>query len=61
MTVKMVVMDIAPKKSLGQHWLVSEAHVFKIIEAVGKPDGILEIGPGKGILTAPLSAIVTPA
>jgi 16S rRNA (adenine1518-N6/adenine1519-N6)-dimethyltransferase len=53
----MLVMDTAPKKSLGQHWLVSEAHVRKIVEAVDKPGGILEIGSGKGILTAPLSGI----
>ncbi|MDQ2986938.1 MAG: 16S rRNA (adenine(1518)-N(6)/adenine(1519)-N(6))-dimethyltransferase RsmA [Armatimonadota bacterium] len=49
-------MDFAPKKSLGQHWLVSEGHVRKIVDAVGDARGILEIGPGKGILTAPLSA-----
>ncbi len=49
-------MDVAPKKSLGQHWLVSEGHVRKIVDAVGDARGILEIGPGKGILTAPLSS-----
>lgn len=49
-------MDTAPRKSLGQHWLVSEAHIRKIVDAVGEVGGVLEIGPGKGILTAPLSA-----
>ena len=48
-------MDTKPNKSLGQHWLVSESHIRQIVEAVGNTAGILEIGPGKGILTAPLS------
>ena len=48
-------MDVAPKKSLGQHWLVSEAHVRKIVDAVGDVACVLEIGSGKGILTGPLS------
>lgn len=48
-------MDVSPKKSLGQHWLVSEEHVRKIVDAVGEVRGVLEIGPGKGILTGPLS------
>ena len=50
-------VDVSPKKSLGQHWLVSESIVRKIVDAVGNPRGIVEIGPGKGILTAPLAAI----
>jgi 16S rRNA (adenine1518-N6/adenine1519-N6)-dimethyltransferase len=48
-------MDTKPKKSLGQHWLVSEGHIRQIVDAVGQPRGILEIGSGKGILTGPLS------
>jgi 16S rRNA (adenine1518-N6/adenine1519-N6)-dimethyltransferase len=48
-------MDTKPKKSLGQHWLVSEGHISTIVDAVGLPRGILEIGSGKGILTGPLS------
>lgn len=41
------------KKSLGQHFLTSERALSAIIDA-GNPNGndlILEIGPGKGILT----------
>jgi 16S rRNA (adenine1518-N6/adenine1519-N6)-dimethyltransferase len=48
-------VDVSPKKSLGQHWLVSETHVRMIVEAVGEAKGVLEIGSGKGILTGPLS------
>lgn len=51
----MTFVDTAPKKSLGQHWLVSEGHVRQIIEAVGEVGGVLEIGSGKGILTGSLS------
>ena len=42
-----------PKKSLGQNFLKSEAALQKIIGAgeLGPKDTILEIGPGKGVLT----------
>lgn len=43
------------KKSLGQHWLVSQRHVNEIIAAAADAAGVLEIGPGKGVLTAPLT------
>lgn len=48
---------ILPKKGLGQHFLVSEGIVSKIIEGaeVGKEDVVLEIGPGVGALTFPLA------
>ncbi|HWP31549.1 MAG TPA: 16S rRNA (adenine(1518)-N(6)/adenine(1519)-N(6))-dimethyltransferase RsmA [Fimbriimonadales bacterium] len=42
---------IRAKKNLGQHWLVSEDVIRKIIGACGGAGGILEIGPGIGILT----------
>lgn len=48
-------MDVSPKKSLGQHWLVSGEHVRRIVDAVGEARGVVEIGSGKGILTGPLS------
>ena len=44
------------KKSLGQNFLRSKAAIFSIIEA-GEIDGhdiVLEVGPGKGILTEEL-------
>src|SRR3990167_4731919 len=44
------------KKSLGQNFLKSEAALRKIVEAgeIKLDDIILEIGPGKGALTAKL-------
>jgi 16S rRNA (adenine1518-N6/adenine1519-N6)-dimethyltransferase len=42
-----------PKKSLGQHWLQSTKALSQIIDAADPTadDIILEIGPGKGVLT----------
>ncbi|OGX37447.1 MAG: ribosomal RNA small subunit methyltransferase A [Omnitrophica WOR_2 bacterium RIFCSPHIGHO2_02_FULL_50_17] len=50
-----------PKKSLGQHFLVGPGVRQKIIEACDlRPDDVvLEIGPGKGALTRPLSERVS--
>lgn len=42
---------MTPKKVLGQHFLVSEKVVASILEAIQDPGGILEIGPGPGVLT----------
>jgi 16S rRNA (adenine1518-N6/adenine1519-N6)-dimethyltransferase len=44
------------KKSLGQNFLKSELAIKKIVEAgeIKKDDVILEIGPGKGVLTKKL-------
>lgn len=46
------------KKSLGQHFLTSGAAVHHMVTASGakKGDTVLEIGPGKGVLTAALLA-----
>src|SRR3989339_1429944 len=45
-----------PKKSLGQNFLKSEKIAEEIVSAgeVGSDDIILEVGPGKGILTEKL-------
>ncbi len=51
-----------PRKQFGQHWLQSDKALSKILAAaeLQKGDGdhpgdrVLEIGPGKGILTRPL-------
>jgi 16S rRNA (adenine1518-N6/adenine1519-N6)-dimethyltransferase len=45
-----------PKKSLGQHFLVDQVIVSQIIDALnpGQGETVLEIGPGKGVLTIPL-------
>jgi 16S rRNA (adenine1518-N6/adenine1519-N6)-dimethyltransferase len=44
------------KKSLGQHFLTSESAITAIIAAakLNKSDSVLEIGPGKGVLTKAL-------
>ncbi len=46
-------MDITAKKSLGQNWLKSKTALFKMLEAgeINENDTVLEVGPGKGILT----------
>jgi len=46
------------KKSLGQHFLTSRAHAKKIADAaaIAPNDAVLEIGPGKGMLTKELLA-----
>lgn len=46
------------KKSLGQHFLTSTAAVHHMVTASGskKGDTVLEIGPGKGVLTKALLA-----
>jgi len=46
-----------PKKSLGQHFLKDEEVVRKIVSMarLGPTDGVLEIGPGLGVLTLPLA------
>jgi 16S rRNA (adenine1518-N6/adenine1519-N6)-dimethyltransferase len=46
---------IKADKGLGQHFLCSEPAVDAIVESVHEAQGILEIGPGPGILTGPLS------
>lgn len=46
-------------KGLGQHFLVSETAVAAIVRAMGTPASVLEVGPGPGILTRPLT-YVTP-
>ncbi|MDH7484817.1 MAG: 16S rRNA (adenine(1518)-N(6)/adenine(1519)-N(6))-dimethyltransferase RsmA [Anaerolineae bacterium] len=49
---------IRPRKGLGQHFLVSEAHLRGIVAAaeLAPDDMVLEIGPGLGTLTARLAA-----
>ncbi len=46
-----------PKKRLGQHFLKSEKIISRIIKLVAPSpaDTIIEIGPGRGILTLPLA------
>ena len=46
-------LGLTPKKSLGQHFLVSDGALRRILEATNLRPGdlVLEIGPGLGILT----------
>jgi 16S rRNA (adenine1518-N6/adenine1519-N6)-dimethyltransferase len=46
---------LAARKGLGQHFLVSKAAVRAIVSRLEGIAGILEIGPGPGVLTGPLS------
>lgn len=47
--------NLAAKKGLGQHFLCSGPVVSRIVESLADCRGLLEIGPGPGVLTAPLS------
>ena len=53
-------MQIPAKKSLGQNFLKSKVALGKMVLAgeVNENDTILEVGPGKGVLTEKLLAIV---
>jgi 16S rRNA (adenine1518-N6/adenine1519-N6)-dimethyltransferase len=44
-----------PKKRFGQHFLVSKRVIRDIVERLEPFQGLLEIGPGLGALTGPLS------
>jgi len=44
----------AARKSLGQHFLVSQAAIRSIVETIPRGKCVLEIGPGHGAITEPL-------
>ena len=46
---------LRPDKGLGQHFLVHSPTVDAIVAAASSYPGVLEIGPGPGVLTGPLS------
>lgn len=52
----MPVTEVQAKKSLGQNWLKNDSVVQEIVKAseIKKDDRVLEVGPGRGILTAAL-------
>ncbi len=58
---QLTAMGIAPKRSLGQNFLVSEQVIDKIIRASESfcADQIIEIGPGLGALTQKLKTLTT--
>lgn len=51
-------MPIRPRKKFGQHWLKNQSVLENIIDTaeITKQDRILEIGPGKGVLTEKILA-----
>jgi 16S rRNA (adenine1518-N6/adenine1519-N6)-dimethyltransferase len=53
-------MAVRPRKRFGQHWLRSDKALAQIIAAaeLNPSDRVLEIGPGTGVLTQRLLAIV---
>src|SRR5213076_2761720 len=53
-------MSVTPRKDLGQHFLVDD-NILRVIERLAElsaDDVVLEIGPGRGILTRFLAARV---
>jgi 16S rRNA (adenine1518-N6/adenine1519-N6)-dimethyltransferase len=48
---------LSAKKGLGQHFLCSGKVVSEIVSRMQGVSGILEIGPGPGVLTGPLSHV----
>lgn len=58
-TIKTILKKhgIAPKKSLGQHFLIDRNALDKMVRAgrLSKEDAVVEIGPGLGVLTAELA------
>ena len=56
-TIKRLLGDGWPKKSLGQHFLIDDSILDKIVAAaeLGPGDTVLEIGPGLGVLTRALA------
>jgi len=53
----MKLAGIKPNKGLGQHFLVDKPSLEAIVDsaAVTKDDAVLEIGPGLGVMTRPLT------
>ena len=50
--INIFMMNVRPKKSLGQHFLTDSNIARKIVSAIpAEPKTLLEIGPGTGMLT----------
>ena len=49
-----------PRKRFGQHFLTDQAVIADIVAAIGPQadDAMVEIGPGLGALTTPLSTVL---
>ena len=48
---------VRPKKHLGQHFLTDQRIAEKITTSLKNPENVLEVGPGKGVLTNYLTKI----
>jgi len=46
--------NVRARKSLGQHFLVSQTAIQRIVDIIPQGTNILEIGPGQGAITKPL-------
>ena len=59
---KLEKLGVAPKKSLGQNFLVNKGSIEKIIEAARRlePSFLIEVGPGLGSLTEGLLTLECP-
>ncbi len=55
---QLAALNIHPKKSLGQNFLVDPTHRARIVDAADltRDDTVLEIGPGPGVLTELIAA-----
>ncbi len=53
------MMTHTPKKSLGQNFLRDDAVIAQIVDAaqLDARSSVVEVGPGEGVLTAPLAAV----
>lgn len=52
--------DVKPKKSYGQHFLVNRRIARRIARSIGGEGPVLEVGPGKGMLTRHLLELGRP-
>lgn len=59
---RLAELGVEPKRSLGQNFLVSNAVVARIVDAVNSqnPQHLIEVGPGVGALTEELIKIDSP-
>ena len=59
---RLAEMELSPKRSLGQNFLVSESVIHRILAQVRsyQPQNIIEIGPGLGSLTEGLQKLGCP-
>ena len=50
-------LGLSPRKALGQHFLVGQGVLVRILKAaeIGEEEMVVEVGPGLGILTRKLA------